>query len=195
METGPFLLQMAGVPGAGKSSIANAVAPRFGAAVLDMDLIKSAALDHGLDFEMSGRLAYELMFSLARASLLRGQPAILDSPCFGSWILERGQVLAAETHCCYVFAESVLTDLEEISRRPRSRPTMRSQRPDMGTAPVDRGSAAIDGQQQFERWLVGTVRPPSGVIALDARRPVEASARDLEAFVRAQVQSHGEAHS
>jgi cytidylate kinase len=58
-DAGLFLLQMAGPSGSGKSTLARALAARSGAAVVDLDVIKSAALEAGAAWDLAGRLGYE----------------------------------------------------------------------------------------------------------------------------------------
>ena len=67
----PFLLQMAGQPGSGKSALARLIAKRTGAVALDKDVLKTAALDAGADESSAGKIAYEGF--LALASHLLGQ--------------------------------------------------------------------------------------------------------------------------
>lgn len=76
-----FLLQMAGESGAGKSSLAREIAATTGAAALDMDIMKSTALDAGADWELAGRMSHLGLRSLADSLLAQGFSVIFDQPC------------------------------------------------------------------------------------------------------------------
>src|SRR4051794_38072000 len=103
----PFLLQMAGPPGAGKSSLAAALSQRRGAVVLNMDVIKSALLDAGAAWALAGPAAYDVMFAQAGDLLAHGHSVILDSPSHYPQIPERGLTIAQAAGATYRFIECV----------------------------------------------------------------------------------------
>jgi predicted kinase len=74
-----FLLQMAGKSGAGKSTVAGPLARAFGAAVLDIDVLKSTALDIGLAWHDAGKIGYEGTWSLAESLLCQAISVFVDS--------------------------------------------------------------------------------------------------------------------
>lgn len=130
-------MQMAGLMGVGKSTLAQAIGQRTGAVVLDLDVVKSAALDAGADRETAGQVAYEVLRSLAGSFLKQGRSVILDSPCFSPDVLEKGLALARSGDATYAYIECVLPDGVEHRRRLHARPRRRSQGPDFGVPPPD----------------------------------------------------------
>jgi predicted kinase len=163
---GLFLLQMAGQSGMGKSTIAGHLATQTGAAVLDLDIMKSTALDVGLEWDVAGRLAYELSWSLADSLLANGTSVILDSPCRFERIIEETNRIAQRRAAAYCFIECVMPDTDELRQRLRSRPRLRSQMVDVGVsssdAPAQRtiaaqvradGAAVLDTKYPASPWL------------------------------------------
>ncbi|MCH7580762.1 MAG: ATP-binding protein, partial [Chloroflexi bacterium] len=65
MPNRQFLLQMAGVPGSGKSALARLIGRGAKAVVLDKDVLKTAALEGGADEELASGVAYDTFFALA----------------------------------------------------------------------------------------------------------------------------------
>jgi predicted kinase len=83
--SGPLLVLVTGVPGTGKSSVADAVAARLGAAVLAHDWAMSGLrpypeLQRALDqVELGHRVVgWSVLAALARAELRRNRPVVLD---------------------------------------------------------------------------------------------------------------------
>ncbi len=75
----PILIQMSGMPGSGKSTIAKLVGQELPAVILDYDVTKTALLDQGISFGDAGRLAYETGYAMAESILGQGANVILDS--------------------------------------------------------------------------------------------------------------------
>lgn len=76
MTEGQFFIQMSGVPGAGKSTIASAVARQTGAVVIDHDVTKSALLVAAVPADLAGRASYDVLDALARHLLQQGHSVI-----------------------------------------------------------------------------------------------------------------------
>lgn len=132
-----FLLQMAGTSGVGKSTIAQWIASQTGAVIVDMDVIKSAALEAGTTWDMSGRVSYRASHALADSLLTQGFSVILDSPCRFDFIVAGGTTLAAKHKIPYAFIECVLSDQDELRHRMLNRKRQRSQRLAPDQAPAD----------------------------------------------------------
>jgi predicted kinase len=71
---------MAGLPGAGKSTVAEVIGNRLGYAVLSVDPIESAILKAGIDSDQpTGLAAYLVAEAIADAALGLGQSIIVDA--------------------------------------------------------------------------------------------------------------------
>jgi predicted kinase len=151
-----FLLQMAGVPGSGKSALARLIGARSDAVVLDKDVIKTAALDAGADEKLAGPLAYEAFFALANHLLGQELAVVLDSPSFWETIPARGAAIAAERMVPYYFIECYCPDRGELARRLRERSRLRS----------NPGEEALDSP-------VETIAPPGAYLRIDTTQPIE----------------------
>lgn len=124
MTEGLFLLQMAGVPGSGKSALARLIGRSTGAVVIDKDVLKTAALEAGAEESLAGGIAYDAFFALADHLLGQGLSVILDSPSCWETIPKRGAAIAAERCIPYYFIECLCPDREELARRLRERPRL-----------------------------------------------------------------------
>jgi predicted kinase len=75
-----MLVVMTGLPGTGKSAIADAVARALPAPVFSVDPLEAALLRSGINREQnSGIAAYEVAADLARSQIQLGQSAIVDA--------------------------------------------------------------------------------------------------------------------
>jgi predicted kinase len=167
-----FLLQMAGAPGSGKSSLARALSHARGAVVLDADVIKSALLDAEVAWALAGAAGYEVLFALAADLLEQGRSVILDSPSHYPQIPARGLALAQATGVTYRFIECVCGDQAVLAQRLGQRTPRRSQMRGLDTPSLDAGGAMPAarrlGPHQWE-----TYRPPDGYLVLDTTGPLE----------------------
>jgi len=117
----PMLVQMHGESGAGKSTVARALASRLGALALDKDLLKDPGHHVGLTSDVSGQFAYDALFALARDLLDQGQSVVLDSPRFWTRVEDRGREIAENLDADYVMVEVRCDDRDELARRLRDR--------------------------------------------------------------------------
>ncbi len=151
-----FLLQMAGVPGSGKSALARLIGRSLDAAVIDKDVLKSAALEAGVENSLAGSSAYESMFELADHLLGQGWSVVLDSPSFWEQIPRKGLALASERHVPYHFIECYCPDRDELGRRLRERPRL----------PSNPGEEVLDEHRS-------SITPPGAYLRIDTTRPIE----------------------
>jgi predicted kinase len=151
-----FLLQMAGQPGSGKSALARLIAKRTGAVVLDKDVLKTAALNLGTEDSLAGQIAYEGFFALASHLLGQGLTVVLDSPSFWETIPKKGAAIAAERMVPYHFIECFCPDRDELARRLRERPRLRS----------NPGEEALHNSAK-------TISPPGAYLRIDTTKPIE----------------------
>jgi predicted kinase len=74
------LVVFTGLPGTGKSAVANAIGAALPAPGFSRDRIEAALWAGGVSADLgSGRAAYDVMTALADEQLAVGQPAVLDS--------------------------------------------------------------------------------------------------------------------
>ena len=167
-----FLLQMSGVPGAGKSTVAAHVVATFGAVAVDYDVIKSAILDAGFDLTASTKAAYEVMYAQARHVLTQGHSVVMDSPCFWPRILTEGMEIAREHNATYKYIECRLDDLALLDERLAQRPRLRTHRRGVNHPPPDLGDDPVDGAAFFRDASDRTQRPPTNYLQLDMHHPL-----------------------
>jgi tRNA uridine 5-carbamoylmethylation protein Kti12 len=86
------LVLMAGLPGAGKSTLSSALGRTLNWYVIDKDKDKEVLMQQGMEEEHAGRAAYELAFETVRRLLIKQRASvILDSSSLYSFILENAQ--------------------------------------------------------------------------------------------------------
>ena len=91
------LVLMAGMPGAGKTTLALMPGRSLGWPVIDKDTLKSPMLIKGISNDLAGPASYALMFELADDLLIRQYlSAILDSPGRFPFVLDRVQTISAQ---------------------------------------------------------------------------------------------------
>lgn len=116
-----MLIQVCGLPGAGKSTLSAALADRIPATTLRVDAIEAAMWQYGIPREQSGIAAYSAMHAIAVPNLLRGQTVIADAVS-GSEPARAGWVSTAETAGVPLrIIEVVCADVLEHRRRVEER--------------------------------------------------------------------------
>ena len=151
----PFLLQMAGAPGSGKSALARLIGRCTGAVVIDKDVLKTAALDANVAEQHAGEAAYEAFLALADHMLGQGLSVILDSPSFWETIPPKGSAIATKREVRYYFIECLCPDDIEIARRLRERPR-----------PASQPDEPVSGEAQ-------TIAPSGAYLQIDTTQPIE----------------------
>lgn len=182
-----FFLQMSGVPGAGKTTIATAIAAETGAVIIDHDVTKSALLEANVPVDLAGRGSYEVLGALAQHLLVQGHSVIHDSPCLYQNLLDRGQRLAAEFDVAYLYIECIVEDLAEIDRRLRTRSRHRSQLAGVYVEPTTGSGKATMGETVFSNWMANMKRPADGYLLLDTSRPAAVCIDEAMAYVRRRI--------
>lgn len=74
-----MLVQICGLPGAGKSTLAAAIADVIPVLSLRVDAIEAAMWKYGIPPEQSGLAAYSVMHAVAGPHLRRGQTVVADA--------------------------------------------------------------------------------------------------------------------
>ncbi len=171
-----FFLQMSGVPGAGKSTLARAISKRTGAIVIDHDLVKTALLDSWeteLDTRIAGKVSYDIEWALIDFHLSQGYSVILDSPCLYTTMVEKGIALSTKHNVSYKYIECRLDDLEEIDRRLRTRQRLRSQ------------NAQVTDEHAFRQTIEGSKRPADiRCLQVDSTRPLDSYLVEVFAYLQ-----------
>jgi predicted kinase len=117
------LVLMAGLPGAGKSTLASALSRELNWLVIDKDRHKELLLKHEIDEEKAGIATYELAFEIARSVLMRQQASvILDSAALHTFILENAQDIVRSVPNVQLKVILCVADRDLRNRRLRDRP-------------------------------------------------------------------------
>ncbi|MGW4927735.1 AAA family ATPase [Agromyces sp. NPDC004153] len=105
------LIVMAGLPGAGKSTIGEIVGARLGATVVSVDPIESSILRAGIDSDQpTGLAAYLVAEEIAEKELLSGRTVIVDAVNAAESARLQWRDLAARTEVRLRVIEVVCSD-------------------------------------------------------------------------------------
>ena len=168
-QTVPMLIALAGLPGAGKASIARTLAAEFGAVHLRIDAIETVLHREGMWSDEHPAVAYEIAAELAADQLGHGLPVIIDAvnPVQEARALWRE--LASRHHTALVAVELVCADAAEHRRRVEHRtPDLRGQVVPSWHEVVDRQYVAWDDADVLHVDTAATDHP-AGVIAAHVR--------------------------
>lgn len=161
---------MAGMPGAGKTTLALALGRSLGWPVIDKDTLKSPMLLKGISNDFAGPASYALMLELADDLLARQHlSAILDSPGRFPFVLDRVRAIAAQTSASL-----------KIIRCVASR-ELRAQRMIERVARPSQWAANIDLPSEQEQAMF-THLPPDALI-VDTSRPLEQCVAETLAYI------------
>jgi predicted kinase len=172
-----LLIAMAGLPGAGKSTIAEILGNRLGYPVISVDPIESAILSAGIDSDQpTGLAAYLVADSIANAALANGLSVIIDAVNAVDPAREQWLELARKHHEQIKFLEVVCTDTEVHKERLESRSRNLAHIPDPTWHAVEQ---SLD---EYSEWTGEAAAVPR--LTLDSVRPlgevVEAALAFLE---------------
>lgn len=171
-----MLIAMAGLPGAGKSTIAEVIGNRLGYAVLSVDPIESAILSAGIDSDQpTGLAAYLVAEAIADAALANGQSIIVDAvnavdPAREQWVQlgkKHGETLK--------FIEIVCSDTELHRERLETRERNLAHLPDPTWHQVEQ---SLD---EYDDWTGAAAATPR--VTLDSIRPLGELVDDALAFL------------
>lgn len=123
---------------------------------------------------MAGRLAYECSWAVADSLLAQGLSVVLDSPCRFERNVAEGTAVANRHGVGYGFIECVLSDLDELRRRLRERPRLRSQMTDVGVPSSDAPPDIFVAQVKAHGPAVlNTKYPPGPWLQIDTSQPLK----------------------
>ena len=171
-----MLIVTAGLPAAGKSTIAGVVGNRIGAPVVSVDPIESAILSAGINAaEPTGLAAYLVAETIAEAVLAGGGTVIVDAvnavePARDQWVK-----LAARQKVAIKFLEVVCSDPE----LHRTRLAARGRRLAHLTEPT--WHAVEQSLDEWESWSGATGAVPR--ITLDSVQPLGTNVEHALAFL------------
>ncbi len=154
-----MLVVISGLPGTGKSAVAEAVAGSLGAVHLSIDVVEDALLGAGLPRSWTtGVAAYETVRAAAEQNLRLGRPVVVDAvndsePARATW-----RRAADGTGSPLLFVLLTLDDREEHRRRLEGRVR------DLSNVPEPTWDEVQQRRAGFEPWVgeclvIGADRP------------------------------------
>lgn len=170
-----YIVQMSGVPGSGKSTIARSIGSAIHACVLDHDDTKSAIMSTGISSDQAGRASYEVIKVLVRRFAESGKSVVIDSPCLYQQLLDFGESTARELQVTYCYVECILEDFEELTRRIQNRTSKPSQNKSgpLGSQMIEhQGRPPRNAEMVFREWAENMKRPER-YCKIDTSQPLE----------------------
>ena len=159
----PLLVVTAGLPAAGKSTIAEVVGNRLGLTLLSVDPIEAAILSAGIDSEQpTGLAAYLVAEAMAEGVLANGRGVVIDAvnavePARDQWVK-----LAERQGAMLRFLEVVCSDPEIHRERLAARAGRH--------AVADTAFAVEQSLDEWEPWTGDAAAVPR--VTLDSIRPL-----------------------
>jgi len=167
------LVVVSGLPGAGKSAVAEHVARALGAALLTKDIFEAALWRSGITRESgAGWATYEQLGSVAESQLRLGMPVVIDSVAPNERIRSTWRDVASRTGARFLAIECVCSD-ESVHRarldgRARGIPGW----------PEVTWEQVVEVRSRYEPWT-------GERLVLDAIRPIDENLAVAETYVRA----------
>ena len=171
---GPLLVVTAGLPAAGKSTIAEVVGNRLGLPVLSVDPIESAILSAGIDAtQPTGLAAYLVAETMAEGVLAGGGGVVIDAvnavePARDQWVK-----LAERQGAVLRYLEVICSDPEVHRERLAARAGRH--------AATGTGFAVEQSLDEWEPWTGDAAAVPR--ITLDSVRPLGVNIEQALAFL------------
>lgn len=132
---------------------------------------------------LAGAASYQVLHSTAQHLLQQGHSVIFDSPCLYSELLERGQQLAQMTDAAYRYIECLVSDIDELDRRLRTRPRLPSQLAGVFVSPTAGSGKAQAGEAVFRAWIAGMKRPQGTYLVLDMMRALDVCVQEAIEYI------------
>jgi predicted kinase len=171
-----MLVVMAGLPGTGKSTIAEVVGNRLGAPVVSVDPIESAILSAGIGADQpTGLAAYLVAETLAESVLASGRAIVVDAVNAVAPAREQWVRLAERQDVPLRFVEIVCSDAELHRERLESR----GRRFEHLTEPA--WHAVEQSVDEWEEWVGASAAIPR--ITIDSVEPLGRNVDQVTAFL------------
>jgi predicted kinase len=172
-----MLIVMAGLPAAGKSTIAEVVGNRMGVPVVSVDPIEAAILSAGIDADQpTGLAAYLVAEAFADAVISGGASIIVDAVNAVGPAREQWLKLAERQKAELRFIEVICSDAELHEKRLAARAAR------LAAASLPETFAVEQSLDEWEDWT-----GPSGAIAritLDSVEPLGVNVERALAFLQ-----------
>lgn len=173
-----MLIAMAGLPGAGKSTIAEILGHRLGYPVVSVDPIESAILSAGIESDQpTGLAAYLVAEAIADAALANGVSIIVDAVNAVDPAREQWVALAEKHREKLRFLEVVCSDIDVHKERLASRERNLAHIPDPTWHAVEQ---SLD---DYSDWTGRAAAVPR--LTLDSVLPLGAVVESALAFLEA----------
>lgn len=117
----PQLIAMSGLPGSGKSTVAEGLARHFQIPILSIDPAEAAMWASGLKKMETGNAAYQVVQALAAENLKLGTSVVIDAVNPVEAARDMWRMLAAEQNVPLTFIEVVCSDQATHRERIESR--------------------------------------------------------------------------
>lgn len=137
-----FLLQMAGHPGSGKSTVSRKIARAMNAIVIDRDVIKTSMINSQVPNDIVSDASCMAVFDLTEFYLDMGSSVIIDTPCYYEEIVNNGTRISKKYGAKYKYIECRVEDYYIIKGRINTRDRLISQIDD--TLSIERVNKALD---------------------------------------------------
>ena len=166
------LIAMGGLPGVGKSTLAERIANELGATLLSIDPIEAAIWRCGIppSFE-TGLAAYVVAEAVAEQQLAAGRSAVIDAVNPIEISRQMWRELATRQGTVLLFVECVCPDLDLHRARVEGR---QRNIPGMPEVPWERVQATLE---YYEPWT-------DARITLDTTRPIAETLAEAMAYIR-----------
>jgi predicted kinase len=166
-----MLIVMAGLPGSGKSTVAEELAKSLRCALLSVDPIEAAMWRAGVErSQPTGLAAYVVAEDLARAQLLIGNDVVVDAVNDVEEARNQWKSLAAALSTPLAFIEVFCSDAATHRHRLQKR------RRGIAGFPEPSWASALARQDRFQHWSDARLR-------LDSMRPLHENVAVAAAFV------------